>query len=42
LGKHEDALAAYDEVIKLEPQNPIAYNNKGFVLKTLKRTEEAI
>ena len=42
LGKEEEALAACDEAIRLDPAHADAYNNKGTVLQDLGRYEEAI
>ena len=33
---------SFDESLKLDPKNSIAWNNKGFVFKNLKQYEEAI
>jgi Flp pilus assembly protein TadD len=41
LKRHEEALAAFDRAIQLDPQNAVAYNNKGYVLQLLGRTVEA-
>ena len=37
----EEALAAYEQAIRLDSNYADAYNNKGNTLKTLKRHEEA-
>jgi tetratricopeptide (TPR) repeat protein len=41
-GKHEEALAKYNQVIDLSPGYHKAYNNKGIVLRDTGRIEEAI
>ena len=41
-GKNEDAIAAYDKAIKLDPRHISAWNNKGIAMFRLKRYEEAI
>lgn len=40
-GKHEEAVKAYDEAIRLDPSNAFAWYNKGSALKALNRTTEA-
>jgi tetratricopeptide (TPR) repeat protein len=40
--RYEEALAAYDQAIHLDPNFAIAYTGKGFVLDKLKRYEEAL
>jgi serine/threonine protein kinase len=42
LKQYEEALAAYEHAIGLNPNLAIAYNNKGSVLNKLKRYEEAV
>jgi tetratricopeptide (TPR) repeat protein len=42
LSRYEEAIAAYDQAIRLDPNNADAYNNKGVDLYDLKRYEEAI
>ncbi len=42
LKRYEEAIAAYDQAIRLNPNYALAYNNKGIALKNLKRHEEAI
>jgi Flp pilus assembly protein TadD len=39
--KNEDAIKAYDEAIKLDPNDGLTWNNKGEALKSLGRTTEA-
>ena len=41
LRRYEEALAAYDQAIRLDPNFAYAYNNKGYVLRDLKRYKEA-
>jgi len=41
LGKIDEALAAYDKAISLDPNLPNIYSNKGIVLLNEKRVEEA-
>lgn len=41
LGKHEEAIKAYDEAIRLDPSYAAAWNNKCSALKALNRTTEA-
>jgi len=41
-GKNDDALAAYDKALELDPKHVGTWNNKGVVLARLKRFEEAI
>src|SRR2546421_12217256 len=38
----EEALAAYEQAITLDPHNAITYLNKGNALKGLSRYEEAL
>ena len=42
LGRHEEAIADYDEAIRLNPDYDYAYNNRGVAKKNLGRHEEAI
>ncbi|MBO0791483.1 MAG: tetratricopeptide repeat protein, partial [Ktedonobacteraceae bacterium] len=42
LGKYEEALATYEEVIRLDPNGSRIYSNKGSVLFQLGRYEEAL
>jgi tetratricopeptide (TPR) repeat protein len=39
--KYDEAVKAYDEAIRLNPQFAMAWNNKGVALKSLGRTAEA-
>lgn len=39
---YEEALKAYEEAIKLDPNYILAWHNKGWILKKLKRYEEAL
>ncbi len=41
-GKYNEAMMAYDQAIKINPQNPIVWYNKGFLLSNLGKYEEAI
>jgi tetratricopeptide (TPR) repeat protein len=38
---YEEAIAAYDQAIRLDPNYALAYNNKGLALEVLKKSEEA-
>jgi Flp pilus assembly protein TadD len=40
-GKYNEAIKAYDEAIRLDPNLAEAWNNKGIALKVLGRTSEA-
>ena len=42
LGHHEEAITYYDRVLKLEPRNADAWNNKGVCCKKLGRLEDAL
>jgi len=42
LKRYEEALAAYEQAIRLDPKYVLAYNGKGNALKDLKRFEEAL
>jgi predicted TPR repeat methyltransferase len=42
MGRFEDALAAFDQVLVIEPNHPITWNNRGNALFALNRLEEAI
>ena len=42
LKRYEEAIAAYEQAIRLDPNYASAYNNKGTALNDLKRYEEAI
>ena len=39
--KYDEAINAFDEAIKIDPNLAEAWNNKGLVLKVLGRTTEA-
>jgi tetratricopeptide (TPR) repeat protein len=41
LERYEEAIAAYDQAIRIDPNDPITYNNKRDALHDLKRYEEA-
>ena len=41
-GRHEDALGAFDECLKLDPKNADAWNDKGLALSRLGRHEDAL
>jgi tetratricopeptide (TPR) repeat protein len=42
LKRYEEAIIAYDQAIRLDPNVTSAYHNKGYALDNLKRYEEAI
>jgi len=42
LGRYEEALANFDQLISLQPNDYQAWNNRGFVLSELGRHEEAL
>ncbi|MBX9719812.1 MAG: tetratricopeptide repeat protein [Candidatus Obscuribacterales bacterium] len=42
LGKNEEALADYDRVLKIAPQNAVALSNKGFCLYLSGNLDEAL
>ena len=42
LGRHGDAIADYDEAIRLRPDFPEAYNNRGAAKRDLGRHGDAI
>ena len=42
LGKFEDAIECFDEVIKLNPKNKNAWNNKGAILYELGDLKRAL
>src|SRR6266702_724621 len=42
LKRYEEALAAYEQAIRLDSNNAYAYINKGIILRNLKRYEEAL
>ena len=41
-GNNDDALAAYDKALELDPAHVSTLNNKGIILARLKRFDEAI
>ena len=41
LGKYDEAIKAYDEAIRLDPNLTGTWNNKGNVLEAMGRTNEA-
>jgi tetratricopeptide (TPR) repeat protein len=42
LKRYEEGLAAFEQAIRLDPNNALAYSNKGFALNELKRYQEAL
>jgi len=42
LGRYEEAITAYDEGLKIKPDDHLAWNNRGSALFNLGRLEEAI
>src|SRR5207302_1518435 len=40
--RYEEALVAYEEAIRLDHSNALAYSGKGAILYTFKRYEEAL
>ena len=42
LNRYEEALIVYERVIRLDPKNINAYNEKGINLRCLKRYKEAL
>jgi serine/threonine protein kinase len=42
LQKHDEALVAFEQAIRLDPNDALAYYNKGVALNELKRYEEAL
>jgi len=42
LKQYEEALVAYDQAIRLDPNSARAYNNKGFILNELTRYQEGL
>src|SRR5215472_7618088 len=42
LKRHQEELAAYEQVIRLDPNFALAYINKGNALRYLKRSQEAL
>ena len=42
LGRSKEALTAYDEAIRLNPNSALFYTRKGDVLRDLKRSGEAL
>ena len=41
-GRWEEAMAEYDEAIRLDPQLALAYNNRGVAYKNLGKHQRAI
>ena len=41
-GRHEEAIAKYDEAIRLNPQDALAYYNRGNAYEDLGQTQRAI
>ncbi|MDF0589688.1 tetratricopeptide repeat protein [Candidatus Methanocrinis natronophilus] len=42
LGEYDEAVQAYDEAIRLDPEFAIAWNNKGLALRNLGEYDEAV
>src|SRR5512137_927669 len=42
LGKYDEAIQAYNEAIKINPQHAAAWNNKGEALRSQGKYDEAI
>ncbi|MEB3831869.1 CHAT domain-containing protein, partial [Phormidium sp. CCY1219] len=42
LGQYEEAIASYNEAIRLQPDFAVAYNNRGIAQRNLGQHEEAI
>ena len=42
LGRLEEAIASYDQALKIKPDDHEAWNNRGIALRNLGRLEEAI
>lgn len=42
LGKYDEALEAYDQALRIDPDYPNAWNNKGVVLSRLGKYPEAL
>jgi tetratricopeptide (TPR) repeat protein len=42
LGRREEALAAFEQALRLDPNNALAYSNRGKVLHELGRPKEAL
>jgi tetratricopeptide (TPR) repeat protein len=40
--KYDEAIVAYDEVIRLNPKDAYVWHNKGYVLYAMGRYDEAI
>ena len=40
--RHEEALASFDQVLRLEPRNAVAWNSRGNVLRDIKDYDAAI
>ena len=41
LGKHNEAIASYDNAIKIDPNDADVWNNKGLALHALGNDDEA-
>ncbi len=42
LGRYDEALASFDQVLSIKQRSVEAYNNRGTVLEKLGRDEEAL
>jgi Flp pilus assembly protein TadD len=41
-GRYEDAIAAFDRALEIDPTHAYAWNDRGVCLKALERNEEAL
>ena len=42
MGRFEEAIAAFDQVLAMEPNHALTWNNRGNALIALERIDEAI
>eukprot|EP00357_Protocruzia_adherens_P014730 CAMPEP_0115034632 /NCGR_PEP_ID=MMETSP0216-20121206/40783_1 /TAXON_ID=223996 /ORGANISM="Protocruzia adherens, Strain Boccale" /LENGTH=77 /DNA_ID=CAMNT_0002413587 /DNA_START=81 /DNA_END=314 /DNA_ORIENTATION=+ len=40
--RYTEAIECYDQVLALDPNAAVAYNNKGFALRSLNKVREAV